>query len=101
MKRKASIYEVRRKSLMMTHGQTQDFWKGRWGTSQSFVSQLLSGRSRSLEREMDFATFFNVAHGYLFPPHRYEIAAVQIVEAGEPETAEDAARELVRMLGVG
>jgi hypothetical protein len=75
MKRKASVYEIRRKNLMMENGFDQEFWANRWGTTQSFVSQLISGKSRGLARELDFANFFGKPHSYLFPPHRHEVTS--------------------------
>jgi hypothetical protein len=62
--------EAERKLALKMKGLSQGELGSRWNRSQPFVSQLLSGKSRSLEYERDFAKLVGRKHADLFPPHR-------------------------------
>lgn len=65
---------VRRKSLLWGKGLRQMDLATRWGISQSFVSQLISGENRSPKYEKLFAKIVGEPVEKLFPPRVQDAA---------------------------
>jgi len=63
---------ILRKSLLLRDNMTQKQLAKKWGKSQSFVSQLITGAIRSEKFERRFAKMFKVPHAAVFPPTRTE-----------------------------
>lgn len=63
---------ILRKSLLLRDNMTQIQLANKWGRSQSFVSQLITGTIRSEKYERKFAKMFGVSHSMVFPPTRTE-----------------------------
>lgn len=63
---------ILRKSLLLRDNMTQTQLARKWGRSQSFVSQLITGTIRSEKYERRFAKMFGVSHSTVFPLTRNE-----------------------------
>ena len=59
---------IERRTLMLRAEVSQTELAQEWGTSQSFVSQLLDGKVRSDKHERLFVQRFRVARYKYFPP---------------------------------
>jgi transcriptional regulator with XRE-family HTH domain len=73
-KKKQSRLVLRRRILMVEHGLTQTALAKKWGVTQSFVSQLISGNIRSKPHERKFARLFKLKREDLFEPTAREAA---------------------------
>lgn len=61
---------LRRRFLLDREGITQRQLAEELGCSEGFLSELINGKSRSLEKEKRIADILGVEHSKIFPPPR-------------------------------